>query len=186
MLQGWVALTGTPGVGKSAVADELRLRGVPNVALGRFAQDNDLADGFDDARMSAVVDPARVGTALAAVTQQGALLLLDGHWSHEVPRVTAAVVLRLSPGALKARLERRGWPPAKVRENVEAEAIDLILQEAVAALGAARVFEVDTTGRSLAEVARTVYGLVRGPAAAARRHRPGSVDWSAEILAGLP
>lgn len=182
MLRGWVALTGTPGVGKSAVANALRLRGVPNVGVGRLAQDYDLVEEFDEARMSSVVDPAKVAPLLAGMVQKDSLLLLDGHWSHDVPGVTAAIVLRLRPSELKGRLERRGWPPAKVRENVEAEAIDLILQEAVTGLGKKRVLEVDTTGRTIGAVASIVYSLSRGPAAIANKYRPGLVDWSGDFL----
>lgn len=182
MLRGWVALTGTPGVGKTSVADRLRLRAIPNVNLGRFAQDNDLVDGFDDARMAAVVDPPRVAPLLSRLTQKDTLLLLDGHWSHEVPGVEHAIVLRLRPRDLQARLERRGWPAAKVRENLEAEGMDLVLQEAVARLGPKRVFEVDTTGRGLDDVESTLYGLLRGPASGRRLARPGQVDWSRDVL----
>jgi adenylate kinase len=177
-LRGWVALTGTPGVGKSAVANDLRLRGVSNVNLGAFAQDKDLTDGFDEARMSAIVDPARVAEGLSGVTQSDGLLLLDGHWSHDVPGVGAAIVLRLRPDTLRTRLERRGWGDSKVRENVEAEAMDLILQEAVARLGVRRVHEVDTTGRTIRGVANAVLAVCRGTAPS-RAHRPGQVDWSA-------
>jgi broad-specificity NMP kinase len=101
MVRGWVALTGTPGTGKSTVADWLRRHGVANVNVGRFAQDFDLTEGFDEQRMSAIVDPARVAPALEDFTQRGALLLLDGHWSHEVPGVEAAIVLRLRPRDLE-------------------------------------------------------------------------------------
>jgi adenylate kinase len=183
VLKGWVALTGTPGVGKTAAADRLRLRGVPNVNLGRLAQDYDLVDGFDDARMAAIVDPAKIGPLLRSLHQKGTLLLLDGHWAHDVPGVEAAVVLRLRPRELQARLERRGWPPSKVRENLEAEAMDLILQEAVARLGRRRVYEIDTTGRDLESVATAIYSITKGPAAAARGHAPGGVDWSQDVLA---
>ena len=37
-----------------------------------------------------------------------------------------AVVLRSRPSVLRSRLEARGWHSEKVRENVEAEAIDVI------------------------------------------------------------
>jgi len=183
VLEGWVALTGTPGVGKSTVANELRLRGIPNVDVGAFAKDNDVTDGFDEARMSAIIDPKRVAKALQGRTQKGALLLLDGHWSHDMPGITAAIVVRLRPKELQSRLERRGWPSKKVRENVEAEATDVVLQEATARLGADRVFEIDATGKDLDQVAKAIFGLVRGPDAAQKKLRPGRVDWSQDVLA---
>lgn len=182
MLHGWVALTGTPGVGKTAIADLLRRRGVPTVDLARFAHDFDLVEAVDPARTSAIVDPRRVAPMLRRVTQRGSLCLLDGHWSHEVPGTLGAVVVRLDPEELRSRLERRGWPPPKVRENVDAEAIDLILQEAVQRFGRDRVREVDATGRGPDSLARDVHGLLRESSAAARAFRPGRVDWSGYIL----
>lgn len=182
MLRGWVALTGTPGVGKSVVADALRLHGISNVNLGRFAQDYELVADYDEARMSAVVDPAKIAPALASLHQKGSLLLLDGHWSHEVPGVQDAIVLRLRPKNLRARLERRGWHESKVRENLEAEGIDLVLQEAIGRLSARRVHEIDTTDRDLETVAKEVYGVLRGTRPR-EKTRPGQVDWSSDVLA---
>lgn len=182
MLRGWVALTGTPGVGKSTLAEAVRLRGVSSVDVGRFAHDFDLVEGVDPRRTSAIVDPRRVAPTLRRVTQAEHVLLLDGHWSHDVPGVTAAIVLRLDPRQLEARLRRRGWPEPKIRENVEAEAVDLILQEAVARLGTRRVFELDTTHRSPDELRLDLAAVLRGSRRDAARFRPGHVDWSAHLL----
>lgn len=183
MLEGWVALTGTPGVGKTEVADRLRLRAIPNVDLGRFAHDYDLIEGIDPQRTSAIVDPVRVGKHLAKFVQKGALTLLDGHWSHEVPGVEAAIVLRLAPPELEQRLKRRGWPPTKIRENLEAEAVDVVLQEAVGRLGRRRVFEIDVTDLPLEEVERHMYRILRGPSRQLAPYRPGKVNWSQHVLA---
>ncbi len=182
MLAGWVALTGTPGVGKSTVTDRIRLRAIPTVDLGRFAHDYGLVEGLDRPRTSAIVDPKRVAPVLRQVVQIDNLLLLDGHWSHDVPGVKTAVVLRLKPAELQARLTRKGWPPAKIQENVEAEAIDVVTQEAVHRLGARNVFEIDTTGLAVEEVERHVLRLLKGTPAAKASYKPGRVDWSQDIL----
>ncbi len=91
--------------------------------------------------------------------------------------VDLAVVLRCRPSVLRTRLEARGWPSTKVRENVEAEAIDLILQEAVARLPF--VFEIDTTDATPEETAVAILAIVQGKT---QGHEPGSVDWSSEVL----
>src|SRR5438034_11600367 len=91
--------------------------------------------------------------------------------------VNIAIVLRCRPSVLRSRLEARGWPPEKVCENVEAEGIDVILQEAVGRLPF--VYEIDTTTLTAEQTANAVLGILQGKA---EGHAPGSVDWSEEVL----
>ena len=78
---------------------------------------------------------------------------------------------------LRQRLEARGWGPEKVRENVEAEAIDVILQEAVTNLPF--VYEVDTTDLTPEATADAILAVLQGKT---KGHEPGSVDWTSEVL----
>ena len=91
--------------------------------------------------------------------------------------VNLALVLRCRPSVLRVRLEARGWPAEKVRENVEAEAIDVITQEAVGRLPF--VYEVDTTDLTVERTADAVLAILQGKT---EGHEPGSVDWSSEVL----
>ena len=72
------------------------------------------------------------------------ILILEGHFSHHF--ADWSIVLRLLPSELEARLEARGYSAEKIRENLEAEALDVILVEAVEICS--RVDEIDTTGRA--------------------------------------
>ncbi|MCK5109715.1 MAG: adenylate kinase, partial [Methanosarcinales archaeon] len=101
----------------------------------------------------------------------------EGHLSHHVCDV--AIVLRLSPGELKTRLEERGYRGAKISENVEAEVIDVILVEAVEWCGLDRVYEINTTGKTVEEVAETIREVLDaiGRRITVEGHEPGSVDW---------
>ncbi len=104
------------------------------------------------------------------------IAFLKGHYSHMMD-VDTAIVLRCRPSVLRARLEARGWPPAKVRENVEAEAIGVILQEAVGRQSS--VFEVETTAATPNRTAETILAILQGKT---KGHEPGSVDWTEEVL----
>jgi adenylate kinase len=99
-----------------------------------------------------------------------------GHLSHLLP-IRDAVVLRCHPVELLARLRtaRRGSASDR-RENVVAETTDVVLLEALRRRR--RVWEVDTTGRSVADVAREVDAIVRDRAGP----HHGSVDWLADPL----
>src|SRR5881628_3559822 len=134
-----VAITGTPGTGKSSACDVLAKRGYVVVDLDEIARREGLIVGRDEKRGTDEVDVDALREGLRIPAK---VAFLKSHYSHQMD-VNLAVVLRCRPSVLRARLEGRGWPPEKVRENVEAEAIDVSLQEAVARLPF--VFEVDTT-----------------------------------------
>lgn len=157
-----VALTGTPGTGKSTVAARLG----PRV---RWQEVGALVGG-GGRRGPVVVDLARLGRR----PLPAGLDLVVGHLAHLLP-VRDAIVLRCRPDELGRRLAsaRRG-SAADRRANVEAEATDVVLFEALR--DGRRVWEIDTTGRTPDAVARAVARRLRRGGAA----RYGSVDWLAD------
>ncbi|HTT16366.1 MAG TPA: AAA family ATPase [Thermoplasmata archaeon] len=165
-----VALTGTPGVGKSTVARRLPppLRAVEVAELA-------LATGTGRrAGRGVVVDLPRLRRALGRSPAWARADVVVGHLAHLLP-VRAAIVLRCHPRALARRLRRaRRGAPLQRAENVASEALDLVLAEAVGA--GLRVYEIDTTGVRPAEVAREVARRVRTRG----RSRFGLVDWLAD------
>jgi adenylate kinase len=82
--------------------------------------------------------------------------IMEGHFSHLL--ADEAVVLRLNPRELRGRLAARGYSAGKIRENVEAEAIDAILVEAVECCS--RASEIDTTDKTPEEVADLIIKVV--------------------------
>ena len=97
------------------------------------------------------------------------ITVLEGHFSHHF--ADWAIVLRLEPSELKKRLQKRGYSPEKIRENLEAEALDVILVESVEFCR--RVDEIDPTDRTPQEVAKLVTEIIAGDA----ELPPGQVDW---------
>lgn len=136
-----VALTGTPGVGKTTLAALAAGDGWTVVDVKEWARREGCVVGFDEADQAAVIDVKR----LAKRMPKGGRLLFEGHLSHLLP-VDVAWVVRCDPDVLRGRLQARGYPAAKVVENLEAEALDLILQEALD--GVPRVIQRDGTRRS--------------------------------------
>lgn len=141
--------------------------------LDEVARQQGLIVGRDEARQTDEVDVDALRRSLSVPAK---VAFLKSHYSHLMD-VNLAVVLRCRPSILRARLQARGWPEAKIRENVEAEAIDLITQEAVDRLE--HVYEVDTTGRTPEQTADAILDILRGQTAG---HAPGSVDWTDEVL----
>ncbi len=164
-----IALTGTPGTGKSSAA-RLVDRGFGIVDINALAREG-YSLGTDPERGSLIVDLDRLADYIDRLRGD---YIIEGHVAHLLPS-DLVVVLRTAPAVLRERLAERGWSPAKVAENVEAEALDVILVEALELNR--RVYEIDTTGLTPAETAQAVREIAGGT----DKYKPGSVDFSEEL-----
>jgi adenylate kinase len=164
-----VALTGTPGSGKSRVALELDPSwGAEEV--GELAVERACGRRRDG---QVLVDLPRLRRSL--LTEPGPVpRVIVGHLAHLLP-VDAAVVLRCQPLILRQRLATAGrGTPAERQENFVAEAIDLVAREARARR--LPVWEIDTSRRTPRSVAREVERILRDRRRVSRR----SIDWLAD------
>lgn len=168
-----IALTGTPGTGKTSVGEVLEARGYAVLDLDRMAREYGFIRGRDEARQADEVD---VDALRERIRVPAKLAFLKSHYSHLMD-VNVAIVLRCRPSVLRDRLRARQWSEEKILENVEAEAIDVITQEATQRIPF--VYEVDTTARLPAETAGEVLAILQGKT---EGHEPGKVDWSSEVV----
>lgn len=170
-----IALTGTPGTGKSTAGEVLRRNGRTVIELGDLIRERAVPCTVDPERGSLEVDPDVLDEEVRKALPEGDVILV-GHLSHLLT-VDLIVVLRCRPSVLASRLRARGWPEAKVLENVEAEACDVILVESAEA--SEEVCEIDTTGMTPEEVAGAVLEIMSGER---EKYAIGNVDWSEEVL----
>jgi len=172
------ALTGTPGVGKTTVARGLEKKGFDVLDLHEMVDREGLATGRDDERDTLEVDMDALKDSVLHWRKErdGDTGVVEGHLSHLMP-VDRIIVLRLNPAQLSVRLISRGWKPEKVKENCEAEAVDVILIESVRS--GCPVDELDGTNLSPEEVVRSVEMILED---APGTHPPGGVDWSGEVM----
>jgi adenylate kinase len=123
-----VALTGTPGVGKTSVAAVAARNGWRVVDVKEWAKREGAVAGYDAEDEAFAIDVRKL--ARKVPRDDGSKVLYEGHLSHLLP-VDGVWVIRCDPRVLRPRLLARGYRMGKVVENLEAEALDVILQEAL-------------------------------------------------------
>ncbi len=159
-------ITGTPGTGKTSIAAELARRGHRVVRLTETVRPYILEE--DCCRQTLVVDVDRWVEEFEPLDG-----IVEGHLAHLLP-CDRVVVLRCRPDILRERLAPRNYPEEKVAENVEAEALDVILIETLEEHPDERVLELNTTELSVDECADRIEQFIRGELPASC----GSIDWT--------
>ena len=179
-----VAITGVGGSGKTALAEALAKR-----MKWRLMSLNDLAArakayiGYDKKRQSKIVSVAKMKKELRKLMKESPKkyenLIIEGLYAHEFP-ADIVVVLRCEPKVLEKRLRRKYTWPTKITENVEAEMIGLIADEAVE-YHDKNVYEIDTTESTAAQTAAKIEKIISlaasGESNELKKYRVGRIDW---------
>lgn len=162
-----VAVTGTPGTGKTTAVERLDTD-LDVVHLNELVREAGLAEGEDPERGSLIADIEALRKRLDGRED----VLVESHLAHHI-EADRVVVLRCHPRHLRDRLIDRGESDAKASENAEAEALDVILSEAVDAYGLDSVYEIDTTECDPDAVAAAIEAVIAGD----RAPSAGEVDF---------
>jgi len=168
-----VAITGTPGTGKSSACEVLSRKGFQIIDLNELAEEKGLVRHLKKRDSPGIVDINR----LKRIKLPGDdTVFIYSHFAHYI-NSDMVIVLRCDPRTLETRLKARGWKKTKIRENIEAEAIDLITVEAME--NCDRVYEIDTTSYNADKTAHQILDIVKGKVTG---HEPGKINWSEDIL----
>ncbi|MFH1750600.1 MAG: adenylate kinase family protein [Candidatus Micrarchaeota archaeon] len=140
-----IAITGTPGTGKTSIARALgTLLGCKIVEAGRLVK----APGGHTHREAGeyVADMGKLKRKLWGILRKERNAVLEGHLLCELRLpIDLVVVLRCEPHDLKKRLMKRGYSDKKTRENVLLEALDYCLIHAMENFPKGKVMQVDAT-----------------------------------------
>ena len=166
-----VAITGTPGTGKTSVSALLRERGHDVLDMTQYIKDNGLREEYDAERDTYDVDVERLNDCLADYDN----IIFEGHLAHFMD-VDSVIVLRCHPDVMKGRLEARGYSEEKVRENIQAEVLDVILFEAVES--GIPTFSVDTSHGIVERTADEIEDVMKGDVIG---HMPEDISWAEEM-----
>jgi adenylate kinase len=175
-----IGITGTPGTGKTSVTRLLEEEPYYQVIhLNELIKEEELYSEVDAERDCVVADMDIVYDRVLELQDKSyAVTIVDSHLSHHIADIV--IVLRTDPAVLKGRLEKRNYSEEKVKENLEAEALDIILAESVE--WCEKVFEIDTTKESAEKTLKNIIRIIRGvrngyTVDIEEEFRPGSVDW---------
>lgn len=175
-----IAVSGTPGTGKSifarALAKRLNAQVIDLNALIRRKKIYRLdVDGTKVANL-----PKMRKEFVRAIHASRSPIVVEGLLAHLLPKkhLTHIIVLRTRPRVLERRLRARGYSKAKIRDNIESEALSIILWEAVQAHGMGKVYEIDMTKLRPDAAVKLFLGALDGKVSL----RPGKLDWLEEVF----
>lgn len=149
------------------------------IHLNDMIKEEHLYTEIDEKRDAAVADMELIRERLAEIIngKDNEAIILESHLAHYIADII--IILRACPPELKMRLKTRGYSEEKIRENIEAEALDVILVEAFE--WCKKVFEIDTTGKSIEETGQDIEKIVdhilSGNEEELSDYEPGSIDW---------
>jgi adenylate kinase len=189
-----IALTGTPGVGKTEASKLLHENGFNIINEKDLILELDITREYDEEKDELIVDPADLRDGFKCIPKRSDVdTIFEGHLSY-LAESDITIVLRLDPEVLVKRLSSRGYDDQKIKDNVETEALSYVLIKSVEnereddedgwkglIPGSGVVFEIDTTGFTPEEVADKILKIIdacRNKELKTLSHyRPGRVDW---------
>lgn len=154
------------------------------IDLHKLIMDEKLYTGRDEIRDTCIADMERLKVRVLELIKQtpdGMDTVMEGHISHYLPS-DVIIVLRAAPVALRKRLgKRREYSFDKVKENSDAEALDVILVESVESSD--RVFEINTTDMNLVSVVKSVVEIIESlkKGNLPEEYLPGKINWLDQV-----
>lgn len=169
-----IFITGTPCTGKTTVsellADKLNCR---LIKINDLAIENDFVLGIDDEKGYKVIDiPALNEMVAEIISESDELLILEGHLAHLCDGADKVIVLRVRPEILRSRLEGRDYSEAKIRENLEAEAMGVCTAEAYDIYDE-NISEIDVSDLTVDEIVDELSFIISGE----KTYPVGEVDF---------
>jgi len=180
-----ILLTGTPGTGKTTISHLLAEKlDSQLVDINQVVEEKHLFTGLDPEKNYKIVDMNALEEELFKIVGKDARdpgsdpdekysIIIEGHLSHYFPQADLVVVFRTEPSILKGRLQKRDWKETKIRENLEAEALDICTWEAHQVHGS-KVHEIETTNMTPEKAVNIILEVIDGK----KSFPVGGIDFS--------
>ena len=173
-----IIVTGTPGVGKTTIAKQLATTlNAHYIGITELVKQKNLTTEFDKKRDTHIADTKKLTQHIQTIlAETNKTAIIDGHYAVDVvpkTQVNTVFVLRRDPQQLKKVLEKRGYNPKKLWENIAAELLDTCLIDAITLIGANKVCEIDTTNKTPKTVVKEATLVLQQK----KQCTYGTVDW---------
>ena len=144
-----IAITGTPGVGKTTIVELFSEGDFTILSVKDLAKQYGCEGDFDESTQSMDIDIHRLAEQFESNLLDDAIV--DGHLSHFL-EVDGIVILRCNPSVLQERLVKRDYSESKIKANVEWEMISGTWSEIIEFELEQPILELDTTNSSPTEI----------------------------------
>ena len=174
-----IAVSGVGGTGKTMSVREFdrMMKGEYKVIhLNGLAAKVNAYRGYDKKRKSKIIDMKKLKKALKKIKRKnkGKNIIFESIYAHEMD-ADIVIILRCRPDELKKRLKRKYEWKTKIVENVEAELMGIITEEAIAKHGKDKVFEIDTTEKTHRNTAFIIRLL--SSKKSLKKYSAGKINW---------
>jgi adenylate kinase len=146
------------------------------IDLGLFAKKKKCILERDNQRNSEIVNMKSLKKTIQKELKNiGTSVIIDGHYSHELlndSEVDYVFVLRKAPWELQKVLKLRKYAKKKILENIEAEILGIIMQEAKEKFIKEKLFEIDGTQKTSERIALEIQDIIDG-----KTTNSHSIDW---------
>ena len=128
-----IIITGTPGTGKTSHAQLLaeQVSDIRLLDVNAIAKEHNLYAGYDKERQSQIVDDEKLLDHIEDDLEKGNNII-DWHCCDVFPErvIDLVLVLRTDNTILYDRLKARGYDDKKIEENIDAEIMEVLLNDA--------------------------------------------------------
>lgn len=172
-----IAISGTPGTGKTTVSKLLAKKlDAKLISIRNLIENRRIKYSYDKKRETKEIDEKGLKKSIAKEIEKGRINIIEGHLSHLV-KVDYIFVLRTNPQELYRRLKQKGWKEGKIKENVLAEFLDSITIEAMRLHPTKKVFEINTSRKEPKKVALLITSILNNYSLQ-KKYRAGKIDWT--------
>jgi len=126
-----IAVSGTPGTGKTRLAKSFVKKGFVYVDLKKI---KGISSGYDKKRKCRIIDIKKMVKKIIEMVEDNpkTSFVFDSHLSHYIPKkyIDLCIITKCSLKPLQKRLAKRGYSKKKIEENLQSEIFDICLNEA--------------------------------------------------------
>ena len=173
-----IIITGTPGTGKTIIAETLAKKlGYELIDIKKIVDNNKAL--YETQNREKTVDLKKLKKVIMKeITKlEYKNIIIESHLTCEMKLPAKFVfVLRCAPQILKRRLEKRKYSKEKVEENLLAEMLDYCTLLARKNFKGKQIIEIDTSKRNLENCVEEITKVIKG-----KKKKIDNVDYSKEL-----